>query len=106
MLQRLFERGARHGDNGPEPPLKVGGASDKVLAGGFPGADLQSSLAGPPENVQFMVKDSKRYAATGGWGFANFTNGKAGDKALHETCFACHEPAKDRDYVLITESTP
>jgi hypothetical protein len=23
-----------------------------------------------------------------------------GDKALHETCFACHTPAKDRDYVF------
>jgi hypothetical protein len=29
-------------------------------------------------NVQFMVKDSKKYAATGGWGFADFTDGKAG----------------------------
>jgi len=38
-------------------------------------------------NVQFMVKDSKKYAATGGWGFACFTNGKPGNEALHETCF-------------------
>jgi hypothetical protein len=45
-----------------------------------------------------MVKDSKKYAATGGWGFADFTDGKPGDKALHEICFACHTPAKDRDY--------
>ena len=33
----------------------------------------QSFVAGPPTNgVQFMVKDSKKYAATGGWGFAQF----------------------------------
>jgi hypothetical protein len=51
-------------------------------------------------NVQFMVKDSKKYAATGGWGFADFKGGKPGDKALHETCFPCHAPAKDRDYVF------
>jgi Cytochrome P460 len=74
--------------------------NDKVLAVGFPGANLQSLVAGPPLNVQFMVKDSKKYAATGGWGFADFTNGKPGDEALHKTCFACHEPAKDRDFVF------
>jgi hypothetical protein len=72
--------------------------NNKVLAGPFPGA--QSLVVGSPVNVQFMVKDSKKYAATGGWGFADFKDGKPGDKALHETCFACHTPAKDRDYVF------
>ena len=74
--------------------------NNKVLASGFPGAGLQSFVAGSAVNVQFMVKDSKKYAATGGWGFADFTNGKAGNEALHKTCFPCHEPAKDRDYVF------
>ena len=70
----------------------------KVLAGPFPGA--QSFVVGSSVNVQFMVKDSKKYVATGGWGFADFKGGKPGDKALHETCFPCHAPAKDRDYVF------
>jgi hypothetical protein len=74
--------------------------NNKVLAMGFPGADLQSSIAQSAENVQFMVKDSKKYAATGGWGFADFKNGKPGDEALHNTCFPCHQPAKGRDYVF------
>lgn len=74
--------------------------NNKVLAVGFPGAGLQSFVAGPPVNVQFMVKDTKKYAATGGWGYADFTNGKPGNEALHRTCFPCHEPAKDRDYVF------
>jgi hypothetical protein len=74
--------------------------NDKVLASGFPGAGLQSSFAGSAENVQFMVKDSKRYAATGGWGFADFKNGKPGDLALHQTCFPCHQPAQYRDFVF------
>lgn len=74
--------------------------NDKVLAIGFPGAGLQSSIAGSAQNVQFMVKDSKKYAATGGWGFADFKGGKPGDEALHKTCFPCHEPAKDRDFVF------
>ena len=74
--------------------------NNKVLAGGFPGAGLQSSVAQSAQNVQFMVKDLKLYGATGGWGFADFKNGKPGDEALHKTCFPCHQPAKDRDYVF------
>jgi Cytochrome P460 len=81
--------------------------NNKVLASGFPGAGLQSSFAGSAENVQFMVKDSKKYAATGGWGFADFKNGKPGDEALHKTCFPCHAPAQDRDFVFARyPSTP
>jgi hypothetical protein len=47
-----------------------------------------------------MIKDSKKYAESAGWGFADFTGEKPGDKTLHETCFPCHEPAKDHDYVF------
>jgi hypothetical protein len=73
-------------------------ANNKVLAGPFPGA--QSFVVGSAANVQFMVKDSKKYAATGGWGFADFTDGKPANEALMKTCFPCHEPAKDRDFVF------
>jgi hypothetical protein len=72
--------------------------NNQVLGGPFPGA--QSFLVGSLVNAQFMVKDSKKYAETGGWGFADFKGGKPGNKALHETCFPCHAPAKDRDYVF------
>jgi hypothetical protein len=74
--------------------------NDEVLGSGFPGAGLHSSVAGPAENVQFMVKDSQKYAATAGWGFADFKNGRPGDEALHRTCFPCHQPAKNRDFVF------
>jgi len=74
--------------------------NNNVLAKGFPGAGFQSFVPGSAVNVQFMVKDSKKYATTGGWGFADFTNGQPGNEALHKTCFSCHEPAKDRDYVF------
>ena len=61
----------------------------------------QSFVAGPPKNgVQFMVKDSSKYASTGGWGFAQFNDGKPADEAVHQTCFRCHEPAKARDFVF------
>jgi hypothetical protein len=59
----------------------------------------QSFIAGPATNVQFMVKDSEKYASTGGWGFAQFTNGKA-DPIVQQSCFACHEPAKATDFVF------
>lgn len=72
--------------------------NNKVLDPAFPGA--QSLVVASRLNVQFMVKDSTKYAATGGWGFADFTGEKPGDKALHETCFPCHIPAKDHDYVF------
>jgi hypothetical protein len=72
--------------------------NNRVLDGPFPGA--QSFVVSSRMNVQFMVKDSKKYAETGGWGFADFTGEKPGDKALHETCFPCHVPVKDRDYVF------
>jgi hypothetical protein len=60
----------------------------------------QSFVAGPPTNVQFMVKDSKKYSATGGWGFAQFKDGKAADEALLKTCFPCHVPIESRDFVF------
>ena len=31
---------------------------------------------------------------------ADFKDGKPGSEALHKTCFACHEPAKDHDFVF------
>src|SRR5262245_11679254 len=63
----------------------------------------QSFVAGPPKNgVQFMVKDAKKYAATGGWGFAHFNenDGKPADEAMLKTCFPCHQAIKDRDLVF------
>jgi hypothetical protein len=59
----------------------------------------QSFVAGAPTNVQFMVKDSRRYAATGGWGFAQFNAGKPAPIVVTD-CFSCHVPAKGQDYVF------
>jgi hypothetical protein len=63
----------------------------------------QSFVAGGPaaSYLQFMVKDSKKYAATGGWGYAQFDkDGKPADEALLKTCFPCHEPNEGRDFVF------
>jgi hypothetical protein len=61
----------------------------------------QSFVAGPPkEGVQFMIKDSAKYASTGGWGFAQFNDGKLADDAALKLCFPCHKPAQSHDFVF------
>ena len=60
----------------------------------------QSFVPGPPINIQFMVKDSTKYAATGGWGFGHFQDGKPADAAFMKPCFPCHEKAKVTDFVF------
>jgi Cytochrome P460 len=60
---------------------------------------VQSFVAGPATNLEFMIKDSKKYAASGGWGFAQFTNGKPDDETVHKACFGCHTLA-NRDFVF------
>ena len=60
----------------------------------------QSFVPGAPTNIQFMVKDSKKYAATGGWGFGHFADGKPGDAAFMKSCFPCHEKTKASDLVF------
>lgn len=62
----------------------------------------QSFVAGHPKNgVQFMVKDAKKYAATGGWQYSQLDDGKPLlDAAKLQSCFECHKAVKERDYVF------
>ena len=60
----------------------------------------QSFVAGAPTNIQFMVKDSTKYAATGGWGFATFIDGKPAAAASMKSCFPCHSKAPASDLVF------
>lgn len=60
-----------------------------------------ATVPGRATTVQVMVKDSKKYARTGGWGFGRFIDGEPVDEAQHHTCFACHEArVKGHDYVF------
>jgi Cytochrome P460 len=61
---------------------------------------VQSFVPGAPTNIQFMVKDSKKYAGTGGWGFGHFQDGKRADASFMKPCFPCHEQAKGTDFVF------
>jgi len=75
----------------------------------FPNATVPGKLA----NVDFMVKDSKRFADSGGWGYAVFDYDGVSDTFKPGTAasvppqgqdakcgFACHTAAKSRDYVF------
>jgi hypothetical protein len=60
-----------------------------------------AAIPGAATTIQIMVKDPKRYAATGGWGFGRFVDGQPADEAQHRTCFACHEArVKGHDFVF------
>ena len=57
------------------------------------------------KSLSFMVKDSKRYAKTGGWAWAQFTYDPTSDTlnpvGTGVACgYACHTKVKARDYVF------
>jgi Cytochrome P460 len=75
----------------------------------FPAA----TVPGTQNNVDFMIKDSKRFADSGGWGYAVFDYDAASDTFTPGTLagkppqgndakcgFACHTTVKTRDYVF------
>lgn len=53
--------------------------------------------------VGVMVKDSQRYASTGGWGYGSFDEGSRVDKLdakARNECYLCHVSRKDQGYVF------
>jgi hypothetical protein len=71
------------------------------------------TVAGPLHDTDFMVKDSKRFADSGGWGYAEFEYDAASGtfrpgtltdqppQANDAKCgFGCHTIARSRDYVF------
>ncbi len=60
----------------------------------------QAYVPGEFALAEAMVKDSKKYPETGGWGFGRW-EGKTlvmNDKEKTAVCFACHMPMKNHDY--------
>jgi hypothetical protein len=62
---------------------------------------------GALDDVDFMVKDSKRFADSGGWGYAQFNYAAASDSftplGTGAKCgYACHTLVKAKDYVFTT----
>jgi Cytochrome P460 len=64
-----------------------------------------SYVEGPRKALAVMVKDSKKYASTGGWGFQLWEGGGPKRPVVTDAtkqCFECHQPKKDQDYVYST----
>ena len=64
-----------------------------------------SYVQGPRKGIAVMVKDSKKYASTGGWGFQFWEGGDPKKPQVTDAakqCFACHQPKKNQDYVYST----
>jgi len=58
-------------------------------------------VPGEPQRIEFMVKDARKYAGTGGWGFGRFVNGAPSDEKQHGTCWPCHQAnVKGNDFVF------
>ena len=63
---------------------------------------------GPRRQVDVMMKDSKRFATTGGWGFQRFVKDSKTERAAAPTpqqCFACHDQLK-RDGLVLSRYRP
>jgi hypothetical protein len=64
-----------------------------------------SYVEGTRKGVATMLKDSKRYASTGGWGFQFWAEADPNKPQVTDAakqCFECHQPKKDQDYIYST----
>lgn len=60
--------------------------------------------AGKRKVVGVMLKDARKFAATGGWGFEGFAGDSKSERVVGEkaatACFACHAAQKGSDFVF------
>lgn len=65
-----------------------------------------ATVPGEFVHAEFMIKDSRKYAETGGWGFARWIGQDqrpyGEDADFVQECFSCHTPVESRDYVFTT----
>jgi len=61
--------------------------------------DNSDTYEGKRRHIDVMVKDSSKYAATGGWGFDEFKGDSKTERnitpAMQTQCFKCHATQKD-----------
>lgn len=66
--------------------------------------DGNAVTEGARKVVGVMHKDSKKFKATGGWGFEGFGGGDQAKRVVGNNaasaCFACHQPKKAQDYTF------
>ncbi|HSE25635.1 MAG TPA: cytochrome P460 family protein [Pyrinomonadaceae bacterium] len=66
--------------------------------------DKGQTQLGQFKQVEFMIKDSKNYASTLGWGFARWRGFDlkpfGQDATFTKGCVGCHNPMRANDYVF------
>lgn len=62
-----------------------------------------ASIEGDRILVGVMIKDSAKYASTGGWGFEGFKGNSHTERLVSDggqSCYACHASQKETNYVF------
>ena len=63
-----------------------------------------ATVPGDFVHAEIMVRDGKKYATTGGWGFARWSGldlmPHSQENNAADACFACHQAAKESNYVF------
>ena len=110
-MSEAFKSGIRATGN----PFPAGAKRAKInwLPTKMEDAPGQPTVPGTLHDVDFMVKDSKRFADSGGWGYAQFEYDQTKDEfrpgTVNDTppqendakCgFACHTLVESKDYVF------
>jgi hypothetical protein len=102
MIQALKE-----GTPGNGKPVPDGAMMTKIawVKHANPESPYAVDIPNALQSVSFMVKDAKRFAASGGWGYAQFTYDPKTDRftpvGTGSACgFACHTRVKANDYVF------
>jgi len=88
----------KSGGTYPDKSVFVSDVHDVTLDNGVYGE-------GGRKGVAIMVKDAKKYAATGGWGFQFWVGGDPAKPVVTDAakqCFGCHMPQKDHQFVFST----
>ncbi|MGC2062993.1 MAG: cytochrome P460 family protein [Thermodesulfovibrionales bacterium] len=88
----------------PDGAILVKIAYSEIKNPAFPAA-LEPDVL---QRIEFMMKDSKKFSSTGGWGYARFVyeptsntyTAYGKDASFADECYQCHTLVKDRDYVF------
>lgn len=64
----------------------------------------EATVPGDFVHAEFMLKDSRKYASTSGWGWARWLGREqkpfGNDENFTQSCLDCHEPVKENDWVF------
>lgn len=95
-VNRVGFAAARTGGTYPNGSVLVFDLRATALDGG-------AYAEGDRKFIGVMVKHSKRFAATGGWGFEAFAGDSKTERVVKDAkseCFDCHAAQAQRDYVF------